>query len=116
MTWPSCTRTTTSSSGGENISSVEVEQALVAHDAVLECAVVAAPDPKWGEVPVAFVSLQPGAAAGEAELIEHVKAAIARFKAPKRVVFGELPKTATGKIQKFVLREQLWEGEDRRIS
>src|SRR5437764_3155731 len=91
-------------SGGENIASIEVEQALASHPAVLECAVVAAPDEKWGEVPVAYVTLRPDVDATEAELIEHVKQVIARFKAPKRVEFGELPKTATGKIQKFGLR------------
>jgi fatty-acyl-CoA synthase len=95
-------------SGGENIASIEVEQALASHPAVLESAVVAAPDEKWGEVPVAFVVLKDGASTTEDELIEHVKSTIARFKAPKRIVFGDLPKTATGKIQKFVLRDQLW--------
>ena len=94
-------------SGGENIASIEVEQALASHPAVLECAVVAAPDEKWGEVPVAYVTLRPDVDATEAELIEHVKQVIARFKAPKRVEFGELPKTATGKIQKFALRERV---------
>jgi len=94
-------------SGGENISSVEVEQALNSHAAVLEAAVVAAKDEKWGEVPVAFVTLKEGAAATDAELIAHVRARLARFKAPKRVVFGPLPKTATGKVQKNVLRDRL---------
>jgi len=94
-------------SGGENIASIEVEQALDAHPAVLESAVVAAPDPKWGETVAAFVVLRPGATATEQELIEHVKGRIARFKAPRSVHFGELPKTGTGKIQKFVLRERL---------
>jgi len=93
-------------SGGENIASLEVERALAAHPAVLEAAVVAGPDPKWGEVPVAFVTLKPGAAAAEADLIAHVRSAIAHFKSPKKIVFGELPKNATGKIQKFVLRER----------
>jgi len=93
-------------SGGENIASLEVERALAAHPAVLEAAVVAGPDPKWGEVPVAFVTLKPGAATGEAQLITHVRGMLAHFKAPKKVVFGELPKNATGKIQKFVLRER----------
>ncbi len=102
-------------SGGENIASIEVEQALASHPAVLECAVVAAPDDRWGEVPVAFVMLRPDAAVTEDELIEHVRARLARFKAPKRVVVGELPKTGTGKIQKFVLREQLWAGRSDRI-
>jgi acyl-CoA synthetase (AMP-forming)/AMP-acid ligase II len=94
-------------SGGENISSVEVEQALTAHAAVLEVAVVAAPDAKWGEVPVAFVTLKEGAAATGADLIDHVRDRLAHFKAPKRVVFGPLPKTSTGKVQKTVLRERL---------
>ena len=94
-------------SGGENISSVEIEQALATHPAVMEVAVVAAPDEKWGEVPVAFVALKDGAAATDAELIDHVRARLARFKAPKRIVFGALPKTATGKVQKNQLRSQL---------
>ncbi|MFI4887646.1 MAG: AMP-binding protein [Burkholderiales bacterium] len=94
-------------SGGENISSVEVEQALTQHAAVLEAAVVAARDEKWGEVPVAFVTLKNGAAAGDVELIDHVRARLARFKAPKRVIFGPLPKTATGKVQKNALRDRL---------
>ncbi len=93
-------------SGGENIASVEVERALSAHADVLEAAVVAGPDPKWGEVPVAFVTLKPGAAASEAQLIAHARDVLAHFKAPKKIVFGELPKNATGKIQKFVLRER----------
>ena len=94
-------------SGGENISSVEVEQALASHPAVAECAVVAAPDEKWGEVPVAFVTLKPDASATGGELLEHVRAQLASFKTPKRVLFGPLPKTATGKVQKGVLRAQL---------
>ena len=94
-------------SGGENIASIEVEQALDSHPAVLESAVVAEPDEKWGEVVAAFVALRPGQSVTEQELIEHVRGRIARFKAPKRVRFGELPKTGTGKVQKFVLRDQL---------
>ena len=94
-------------SGGENISSVEIESALTSHAAVLEVAVVAAPDEKWGEVPVAFVTLKEGAAATDVELIEHVRGQLARFKAPKRVIFGPLPKTATGKVQKKELRDRL---------
>jgi fatty-acyl-CoA synthase len=94
-------------SGGENISSLEVEDALYRHPAVMAAAVVAQPDPKWGEVPCAFVELKEDARATEAELIEHCRARLAHFKAPKRVVFGTLPKTSTGKIQKFVLREQV---------
>jgi fatty-acyl-CoA synthase len=97
-------------SGGENIASIEVEQAIMSHPAVLECAVVAGDDERWGEVPVAFVVLQPGEHATEDEIIEHVKATIARFKAPKQVRFEELPKTGTGKIQKYVLRERLRAG------
>jgi fatty-acyl-CoA synthase len=91
-------------SGGENISSQEVEDVLFGHPAVMLAAVVAQPDPKWGETPCAFVELKPGAQVTEAELIEHCRGALARFKAPKKVVFGELPKTSTGKIQKYVLR------------
>jgi 3-(methylthio)propionyl---CoA ligase len=93
-------------SGGENISSLEVEEALYRHPAVLAAAVVAQPDAKWGEAPCAFVELKPGSTVTEAELIEHCRAHLARFKAPRRVVFEELPKTSTGKIQKFVLRER----------
>jgi fatty-acyl-CoA synthase len=91
-------------SGGENIASVEVERVLDSHPAVIESAVVGAPDEHWGEVPVAYVSVRE-----EVEpdvLVEHVRTHLARYKAPKRVVFGELPKTSTGKIQKNVLREQ----------
>jgi fatty-acyl-CoA synthase len=94
-------------SGGENISSLEVEDALYRHPAVMTAAVVAAPDPKWGEVPCAFVELKEGAQASEAELIAHCRGRLAHFKAPKRVVFGPLPKTSTGKIQKFMLRERV---------
>lgn len=94
-------------SGGENIASIEVEQALASHPDVAECAVVAAPDERWGEVPVAFVTLRSGAAVSESDLIEHVKSRIARYKAPRRVVFGPLPKTSTGKIQKFALRDSV---------
>src|SRR5262249_10510552 len=93
-------------SGGENIASIEVERALCAHPAVMEAAVVAGPDPKWGEVPVAFVTEKTGAATTEGELVAYAREHMAHFKAPKRVVFGELPKNATGKIQKFVLRDR----------
>ncbi|MCY3561016.1 MAG: acyl-CoA synthetase, partial [bacterium] len=82
-------------------------QTLARHPGVLEAAVVGAPDEFWGEVPVAFVALRPGASPSEQELIDFVQGALARFKAPKRVIFGELPKTSTGKIQKFALRERL---------
>jgi fatty-acyl-CoA synthase len=103
-------------SGGENISTIEVEQAVASHPAVMECAVIAIPDDKWGEVPKAFVTLKPGASATEQEIIDHVRARLARFKAPRAVAFGELPKTSTGKIQKFVLREQEWAGREKRIN
>ncbi len=92
-------------SGGENISSLEVEDVLYRHPAILAAAVVARPDPKWGETPCAFVELKPGARLTEAEVIEHCRNQLARFKVPKSVVFGELPKTSTGKIQKFILRK-----------
>lgn len=102
-------------SGGENISTIEVEQAIARLPAVLEVAVVAAPDEKWGEVPMAFVALKPGALVSETEVIEHVRSLLSHFKSPKSVVFGELPKTSTGKIQKFVLRERVWAGHSSRI-
>ncbi|WP_317057314.1 long-chain-fatty-acid--CoA ligase [Roseovarius rhodophyticola] len=92
-------------SGGENISSIEVEGALMKHPAVLLCAVVAMPDEKWGEVPCAFVELKDGVEATEEELIGFVREKLAGFKSPKKVVFQELPKTSTGKIQKFELRK-----------
>ncbi len=93
-------------SGGENISTLEVEGVIYQHPAVLEAAVVARPDSHWGETPCAFVTLKPGQAATEAEIIEFCRARLARFKVPKTVVFTELPKTSTGKIQKFELRER----------
>ena len=93
-------------SGGENISTIEVEDALYRHPAVLEAAVVARPDPQWGETPCAFVTLKDGAAAGEADIIAFCRDRMAHFKAPRHVIFGPLPKTSTGKIQKFVLRER----------
>jgi fatty-acyl-CoA synthase len=93
-------------SGGENISSIEVEDVLYRHPAVLAAAVVAKPDEKWGETPCAFIELKPEAKVTEAEMIEFCRSHLARFKAPRAVVFGELPKTSTGKIQKFVLREK----------
>jgi fatty-acyl-CoA synthase len=92
-------------SGGENISSIEVEDALYKHPAVASCGVVARGDDKWGEVPVAYVELKPGRTATEAEIIEHCRGLLARFKCPKAVIFVEIPKTSTGKIQKFRLRE-----------
>jgi len=93
-------------SGGENISTIEVESVLYRHPAVLEAAVVARPDEKWGETPCAFVTLKDGASADEQELIDFCRDNMAHFKCPKTVVFGPLPKTSTGKVQKFVLREQ----------
>jgi fatty-acyl-CoA synthase len=93
-------------SGGENISSLDVEDALYRHPAVLACGVVAKPDPKWGETPLAFVELKEGAAVTQAELIAHCKTLLAGFKVPKEVRFGVIPKTSTGKIQKFLLRAQ----------
>jgi fatty-acyl-CoA synthase len=91
-------------SGGENISSLEVEEALFRHSAVFAAAVVAQPSEKWGETPVAFVELKPGLAATEQELIDHCYERLARFKVPKTIVFGPLPRTSTGKVQKFILR------------
>jgi fatty-acyl-CoA synthase len=93
-------------SGGENVSSLEVEECLYRHPEVMEAAVVARPDDKWGETPCAFVTLKPGAAAtSAADIIAWCREHLAHYKAPRMVVFGPLPKTATGKIQKFVLRE-----------
>jgi fatty-acyl-CoA synthase len=94
-------------SGGENISSLEVEDVLYRHAAVMTAAVVAKPDPRWGEVPCAFVELKEGMSATEQEIIEHCRARMAHFKVPKQVVFGPLPKTSTGKIQKYLLRQQV---------
>jgi fatty-acyl-CoA synthase len=94
-------------SGGENISSIEVEDALYKHPAVAACAVVAKPDERWGEAPIAFIELRPSVAAPTAEhIIAHCKQHLAGYKVPRHVVFGEVPKTSTGKIQKFVLRER----------
>jgi fatty-acyl-CoA synthase len=103
-------------SGGENISTIEVEQAVAKHPAVMECAVVAIPDEKWGERPKAFVTLKPGMKATEAEIIEHCRTVIAHFKAPAAVEFGDLPKTSTGKVQKFVLRDKEWAGKEKKIN
>jgi fatty-acyl-CoA synthase len=93
-------------SGGENISSLEVEDVLYRHPAVLAAAVVAKPDEKWGETPCAFVELKPDAKVSESEMIEFCRSHLARFKVPRAVVFGDLPKTSTGKIQKFLLRDR----------
>ncbi len=103
-------------SGGENISTVEVEQALLTHEAVLDVAVVGVPDQRWGERPKAFVVLKPGAAATAEDLIAHVRGRLARYKAPGTVEFvPELPRTSTGKVQKFELREREWGGRTERI-
>ena len=98
-------------SGGENISSIEIEAALYRHPAVLEAAVVARPDEKWGESPCAFVTLKDGAEATAADLIAHCRSLLAGFKTPKTVIFGPLPKTSTGKVQKQILRERARLGE-----
>jgi fatty-acyl-CoA synthase len=102
-------------SGGENISSIEVEQAIVAHPAVLECAVVGIPNERWGERPKAFVSLNAGDSATEKEIIAFCRQRLAHYKCPDAIQFGPLPKTATGKVQKFVLRESEWAGRDTRV-
>ena len=93
-------------SGGENISSIEVEDALYRHPAVLACAVVARPDPRWGETPLAFVELKPGASVGAEELVAHCRSLLAGYKIPREIRFEPIPKTSTGKIQKFQLRER----------
>jgi fatty-acyl-CoA synthase len=102
-------------SGGENISTIEVEQTLVRHESVLECAVVAVPHEKWGEVPKAFVALRPGHDVDESGLIAFCRERLAGFKCPKSIEFCELPKTSTGKIQKFRLREKEWADSGKRI-
>ncbi len=93
-------------SGGENVSSLEVEETLYRHPKIMEAAVVARPDEKWGETPCAFVTVKPGEAATAEEITAFCRETMARFKVPRTIVFGELPKTSTGKIQKFVLRER----------
>jgi fatty-acyl-CoA synthase len=103
-------------SGGENISTIEVEQAVVSHPAVLECAVIAIPHEKWGEVPKAYVTLKPGQSLTVEELVAHCRTKLPGFKVPKAVEFGELPKTSTGKVQKFVLRDREWGGQGKRIN
>ena len=103
-------------SGGENISTIEVEQTVARHPAVMEAAVVAIPDEKWGERPKAFVVLKKGQEATEQEIIDFCKEHIARFKAPAAVEFSELPKTSTGKVQKFVLRDREWAGHEKQVN
>ena len=102
-------------SGGENISSQEVEKVIMEHPSVLEVCVVGVPDDRWGEVPKAFVVPRDGGAVSAEEIIDFTRDRIAHFKAPKSVEFGDLPKTATGKIQKYILRDKEWEGQERRI-
>jgi fatty-acyl-CoA synthase len=103
-------------SGGENISSIEVEQAISAHSAVLECAVVAVPHELWGERPKAFVTLKDGATASQDEIIAFCRQRLAHFKCPEAIDFRPLPKTSTGKVQKFVLREPEWADHESRIN
>ena len=103
-------------SGGENISTIEVEQVVLRHPSVLECAVVSMPDDTWGERPKAFVTLRPDMTATEDEIIDFVRERLAHYKAPEQVEFGELPKTSTGKVQKYLLREREWRGVDKRIN
>src|SRR3989449_494069 len=102
-------------SGGENISTIEVEQAIARHPDVLEVAVIAVPDAKWGEVPKAFVVLKEGRTPTEADIIAHCRTVLAHFKCPRAVAFGPLPKTSTGKVQKYALREREWAGQEKRI-
>jgi fatty-acyl-CoA synthase len=102
-------------SGGENISTVQVEKVILEHAGVLECAVVAKPDERWGEVPKAFVTPKAGVTLSEAEIVAHCRERLPGFKTPKAVEFCDLPKTSTGKIQKFVLREREWRGFEKRV-
>ena len=103
-------------SGGENISTIEVEQAVARHPAVLECAVIAIPHDEWGERPKAFVTLKPEADATEREIIDFCRGRIAHFKCPDAIEFGPLPKTSTGKVQKYILRDREWSGREKRIN
>jgi fatty-acyl-CoA synthase len=103
-------------SGGENISTIEVEQTIVQHPAVMECAVVAIPDDTWGERPKAFVTLKPNQQASAEQIIAFCRERLAHFKCPDAVEFGDLPKTSTGKVQKYVLREKEWAGREKRIN
>lgn len=103
-------------SGGENISTVEVENVIYAHPDVQEVAVIPIPDKKWGEVPKAFIALKPGANPTAEEILDHCRQYMARFKVPKTIEFGELPKTSTGKIMKYRLREKEWAGHNRMVN
>jgi fatty-acyl-CoA synthase len=103
-------------SGGENISSLEVEREIFAHPAVFECAVVAAPHDQWGEVPAAIVVVKPGQKLTQEELLAFLQQRLGKFKLPRIVEFSnELPKTGTGKIRKMVLKEKFWEGKEKRV-
>lgn len=104
-------------SGGENISSLEIEKHIFAHPDVFECAVVAAPDPKWGEVPAAIVVRKPGTTLDSDTLLKFLEASLGRFKLPRLIEVQEepLPKTGTGKIRKLVLREKFWAGKEKRV-
>jgi fatty-acyl-CoA synthase len=104
-------------SGGENISSIEVEKAIFAHPDVFECAVVAAPDEKWGEVPVAIVVKKPGSTLDSEQLLTFLADRLGRYKMPRMIEFTEepLPKTGTGKIRKMILRERFWSGMAKRV-
>jgi fatty-acyl-CoA synthase len=104
-------------SGGENISSLEVERAIASHPDVYECAVVAAPDETWGEVPAAIVVLKPGSKLEPVTLTAFLEGRLAKFKMPRRIDISEepLPKTGTGKIRKLVLKERYWTGKSRRV-
>jgi fatty-acyl-CoA synthase len=104
-------------SGGENISSIEVEKAIFSHPAVFECAVVAAPDAKWGEVPVAIVVLKPDQSLTEEALMAYLSERLGKFKLPRAIEFSPepLPKTGTGKIRKLILREKFWSGHEKRV-
>jgi fatty-acyl-CoA synthase len=104
-------------SGGENVSSIEVEDALFSHPAVAEVAVIGVPDEKWGEMVMGIVVLAPGESATEADLIAHTKTKLAHYKCPKRIEFRDvLARTATGKLQKFKLREEFWQGYERKVN
>jgi fatty-acyl-CoA synthase len=104
-------------SGGENISSLEVEKAIFAHPAVFECAVVAAPDAQWGEVPAAIVVTKPDSSLTEEDLISFLKERLGKFKLPRviQIQTEALPKTGTGKIRKMILKEQFWAGKEKRV-
>jgi acyl-CoA synthetase (AMP-forming)/AMP-acid ligase II len=103
--------------GGENVSSIEVEDCLFSHPDVAEVAVIGVPSEKWGETIKALVVLSPGSSATEADLIHHCKERLAGYKAPTSVEFREaIPRTATGKVQKFKLREQYWQGYERKVN